>query len=159
MAAAVTMELGGDTPGHGGSLRTHQFRIRIGKRWFAIGVEQHGGLIKRVLVDSHPVDVEVEETSSTRWKPAAHQQGVSSSVHESAVEMEEDRRIVSPMPGRVISVAVGVGDLVSDGDELCVVEAMKMEQSMRSSIGGVVKAIHVVPGQNVATGDLLVELE
>lgn len=146
-------------PEHGGNLRKHQFRIRIGKRWFSIVTEQRGGLIKRVLVDGHPVDVEVEGTGVHRWKPAVHRQGMGSSAHEPSSEPEEDRRVVSPMPGRVISVAVEVGDLVSDGDELCVVEAMKMEQSMRSSIDGVVKVIHVVSGQNVAAGDLLVELE
>ncbi len=63
------------------------------------------------------------------------------------------------MPGRIIAVSVHAGDRVKPGDELCVIEAMKMEQSLRVSHEGTVKAVHVEPGRQVKAGDLLVEFE
>ena len=51
------------------------------------------------------------------------------------------------------------GDRVSAGDEVCVVEAMKMEQSIRAPKSGVVKTIHVQPMDSVSANDPLMELE
>ena len=63
------------------------------------------------------------------------------------------------MPGKVISTMVRPGDRVSAGDEVCVVEAMKMEQSIRTGRDGVVKAVHIQPMDSVSANDPLVELE
>ena len=63
------------------------------------------------------------------------------------------------MPGRVISIMVRPGDQVSEGDELCVVEAMKMEQTLRSSRSGVITVIHVQPMDSVVANQPLIELE
>ena len=63
------------------------------------------------------------------------------------------------MPGRVISIMVRPGDQISVGDELCVVEAMKMEQSIRAARSGIVKIIHVQPMDSVSASDPLMELE
>jgi biotin carboxyl carrier protein len=63
------------------------------------------------------------------------------------------------MPGRVVAVTVRPGDAVSEGQEVAVIEAMKMEQSMRSPLAGVVKAVHVQPLQQVTGDQPLVELE
>ena len=63
------------------------------------------------------------------------------------------------MPGRVLSIMVRPGDRVSAGDEVCVVEAMKMEQSIRVGREGVIKTIHVQPLDSVRANDPLIELE
>ncbi len=63
------------------------------------------------------------------------------------------------MPGRVMSITVRPGQRVSAGEEVCVVEAMKMEQSIRASRAGVIKAIHVQPLDSVSADDPLIELE
>ena len=70
-----------------------------------------------------------------------------------------DNIIVSPMSGRVIAILVRPGDLVTTGQEVCVVEAMKMEQSIRATRNGVVKAVLVQPTDSVRTNDPLIELE
>ena len=72
---------------------------------------------------------------------------------------EDARHITSRLSGSVLLVSVQPGDSVSVGDEVCVVEAMKMEHSIRSAVPGVVKAVNVTPGQQVSFGDILVELE
>ena len=58
-----------------------------------------------------------------------------------------------------MSILVRPGDRVSSGDEVCVVEAMKMEQSIRSPRDGVIKTVHVQPLDSVNANDPLVELE
>ncbi|RHZ79324.1 hypothetical protein Glove_149g52 [Diversispora epigaea] len=69
------------------------------------------------------------------------------------------KMILSPMPGRVVSLAVAVGDVVSQGVEIAVVEAMKMQNVLRSVRVGKVKKIKVKPGDAVAADEVLVEFE
>ena len=63
------------------------------------------------------------------------------------------------MPGLVVRVAVAVGDAVQAGQALVVMEAMKMENELRSSATGTVKAMLAAPGTAVEKGAVLVELE
>ncbi|MBM4342495.1 MAG: hypothetical protein FJ100_03865 [Deltaproteobacteria bacterium] len=68
-------------------------------------------------------------------------------------------RIKASMPGRVVRVGCKPGDVVADGAVVAVLEAMKMENDVRATGGGVVKVVAVQAGDNVETGALLVELE
>jgi acetyl/propionyl-CoA carboxylase alpha subunit len=65
----------------------------------------------------------------------------------------------APMPGKVIAVKVAPGDTVGRGDELLVVEAMKMENAVRAPREGRVKSVSARVGDMVAPGVVLVELE
>jgi acetyl-CoA carboxylase biotin carboxylase subunit len=67
--------------------------------------------------------------------------------------------IVAPMPGKVLAVAVGAGDVVAARDLLVVLEAMKMEHRIEALRDGVVKTVAVAPGALVAGGASLIELE
>lgn len=69
------------------------------------------------------------------------------------------RPLVAPMPGLVVKVHVAVGDVVEPGKPLVSMEAMKMENELRSPGAGTVKAILATPGQAVEKGAVLVELE
>jgi len=64
----------------------------------------------------------------------------------------------SPMPGKVLKILVGVGQKVSAGDPLIILEAMKMEHTMRAVVDGVVESILVGNGEVVAPGQLLVKI-
>ncbi len=65
----------------------------------------------------------------------------------------------APLPGAVTKVLVSQGDVVAEGDGLVVLEAMKMEHTLRSDGAGTVGEIACVPGQQVDVGDLLVAVE
>ena len=67
--------------------------------------------------------------------------------------------LVAPMPGLIVRVNVAVGQAVGAGMGLVVMEAMKMENELRATAAGTVKAIHVQTGQAVEKGMVLVELE
>jgi pyruvate carboxylase subunit B len=65
----------------------------------------------------------------------------------------------APMPGLIVRVHVQVGEAVQPGQALVVMEAMKMENELRATAGGKVKAIVAGPGTAVEKGALLIELE
>ena len=65
----------------------------------------------------------------------------------------------APLPGRIIEVLVKVGDKVNAEDEVVILEAMKMENSITTDYAGTVKRILVEPGQIVPTDGVLVEIE
>jgi propionyl-CoA carboxylase alpha chain len=65
--------------------------------------------------------------------------------------------VTAPLPGVIKSVSVRSGQQVSSGDELLVIEAMKMDNIIRASREGTVGAIHVSKGHQVGYGELLLE--
>ncbi len=64
----------------------------------------------------------------------------------------------SPMPGQVLKILVELGQRVSAGDPLVILEAMKMEHTMRAAVNGVVESILVSDGEVVGPGQLLVQI-
>jgi len=67
--------------------------------------------------------------------------------------------LISPMPGLLVSVAVKEGDVINSGQELAVLEAMKMENTLLAERDGVVARVHYKPGANLAVDDIIMELE
>jgi biotin carboxyl carrier protein len=65
--------------------------------------------------------------------------------------------VAAPLPGVIKSIAVRPGQQVSIGDELLVIEAMKMDNAIRASRDGTVETIHVTEGRQVAYGERLLE--
>jgi len=66
--------------------------------------------------------------------------------------------VTAPMPGLIVRVYVQPGDEVAAGQGVIAMEAMKMENELRSTTAGTVKAVLVQPGQAVEKGAVLVEL-
>lgn len=121
----------------------------------------------RVKVDGVDYDVElpnspVRELSAA---PSVKPGGVSRSTRSTT----QDRPTPTPgpsantmtavMPGRILSVPVSVGDTVSRGDLICVIEAMKMEQQIGATRDGTISMVHVSDGDTVSHGQILVEFE
>ena len=75
------------------------------------------------------------------------------------VKIDTTKSILSPMPGAVVSVAVQPGDTVVDGQELCIIEAMKMQNILKSERDGKIKSVNVKAGDSVAVDELLIEFE
>ena len=64
-----------------------------------------------------------------------------------------DIAVESPITGVIVEISVSVGEEVSDGDLLVVIESMKMENEILSEHDGVVKQILVFPNQNISQED------
>ncbi|POB12452.1 hypothetical protein C0Z22_15480 [Halobacteriovorax sp. DA5] len=67
--------------------------------------------------------------------------------------------LLTKMPGKVVKINVEVGQTVAAGETLIILEAMKMENEIKSGIDGVVKAIHVKEGDALEENVLMLEVE
>ncbi len=76
-----------------------------------------------------------------------------------AVVSTKANSVVSPMPGLLVKIPVKVGDKVSAGKTLAIVEAMKMQNELRAQIDGIVKKINYKEGEQVDAFVPIVELE
>ncbi|MCA9022132.1 MAG: hypothetical protein KDA74_18415, partial [Planctomycetaceae bacterium] len=74
-------------------------------------------------------------------------------------DSSDPKQIGAVMPGVVVSLSIKVGSKVKAGDQLLMLEAMKMQTSVISEQDGVVKEILAEPGTQVESGDLLIVLE
>jgi propionyl-CoA carboxylase alpha chain len=72
---------------------------------------------------------------------------------------DTSRFVMSPMPGLLRSLSVEVGDRVDEGGEVAVVEAMKMENILKSQRSGRVGKVHAQPGDALTVGQVIVEFE
>lgn len=157
-------------------------KVRIGERWYAVEVDDLDANPVKVLVDGEPVEVDID-----RLPPSDVGQSVAAPVAENVVFAESTtpddelpaqaaqsaladpaeaparppqavREFRSPMAGVIMSVSVKKGDQVVTGDEICILEAMKMQQVLRADWSGIVDAVHVGPGHQIREGDLIAEL-
>ncbi len=92
------------------------------------------------------------------WEGAAHTL-LQEREGAAAGQRHHEGDLEAPMPGKVIKVSVGPGDPVQKGDEVLVIEAMKMENSLRAPRAGTVKSVACRVGDMVAPGAVLVEIE
>jgi biotin carboxyl carrier protein len=67
--------------------------------------------------------------------------------------------VLAIMPGKIIRVMVGPGQKVKEGDPVCVLEAMKMENELHAHQSGTVRVVHVKPGDDVEKDQVLVEIK
>ena len=137
-------------------------RVKVGERWYTVQVDNLSTSPISVSVEGETFYVDVEGLPQSKQTPrrADHQPTSRTAPPTGARPTPgvSDKIIRSPMPGRILAVTVRPGDSVSPGQEVCVVEAMKMEQSIRALQDGTVKKVHVQPLQQVGTNDPLVEL-
>ena len=140
-----------------------QIRIKVRGKWHTVEVEEPQRYPFQVTVDGEVMEVEVEvgpqqrdpASPSSRPQPAEP----TGPVGLTAITQEDQKIIRSPMPGRIVSISVNVWDQVTPVTELCVLETMKMEQSVRFSQQGIIRAVFVHPGQSVSVGEPLIQLE
>ncbi len=72
---------------------------------------------------------------------------------------DTSKMLLCPMPGLVVKLEVAVGDEVQDGQALCTIEAMKMENILRAERKGVVTKINASAGDSLAVDDVIMEFE
>ena len=129
-------------------------------------LEKAGGVLlaenekEELLLELFPL---VAKAYLTGVKEAAYAEKVAadpSLKKEEAVELQPitGDTILAPLPGRVIELKVKVGDKVNAGDEVMILEAMKMENSITTDYAGFVKQILVAEGDTVAADAILIEV-
>jgi biotin carboxyl carrier protein len=108
-----------------------------------------GPRLVEVVVDGWRFELEVEPAAR-----AALRERASSDRRAMAHGLGAEVRAI--IPGRVVAVTVAPGDPVSAGQQLLVVEAMKMQNEVRTPLAGIVERLAVAEGQTIELGDLLV---
>ena len=108
----------------------------------------------------------VAKTSLTEQKKKAYEAAKPAAPKAEEKPVEEKKQAVitgntvtAPLPGRIIDIKVKVGDEVKAGQEVLVLEAMKMENAVTTDYSGKVKQILVQAGDTVATDAVLLEIE
>ena len=143
-------------------------KFAVSEREYQVGGEK--SLVEVISVGEDHVDALVE---GVRYRFDIRQHGadyyVRSSLGQRTVmrlprfpektASEKHQSANSPMPGQVLRILVAEGQQVKPGDALIVLEAMKMEQTIKATIQGVVRAVLVKPAEVVAPGQMLVEIE
>lgn len=82
---------------------------------------------------------------------------VPTAIPEALSDVSKISAVKAPIPGVIVSIAVKEGDSVKKGQELCVLEAMKMKNSIRSSRDGIVGAINIKVGDHAQQSQVLIE--
>jgi len=75
------------------------------------------------------------------------------------VKLDVTKMLLAPMPGTVVSIPIKVGQQVVVGQEVCVIEAMKMQSVFTAQKDGIIKGVYVPEGKMVAADELIYELE
>jgi biotin carboxyl carrier protein len=120
-----------------------------------------------LLVDGHAYEIKREQTAtdlhmwvgSTRFVVELHDPRSLRSRKHGAGDEKGPRKILAPMPGRIVRVLVAENSEVEAGQGVVVVEAMKMQNEIKSPKKGIVKKISAAPGAAVNPGDVLAIVE
>jgi acetyl-CoA/propionyl-CoA carboxylase biotin carboxyl carrier protein len=153
------------------------FTLTLGGRAYAVTVDGDTVLVDgkpfdvrmdgdRVLVDNVAYEVQIEDDRAIvggiahslkieglgeQKKAAGKESARQMTAHEGAV--------TAIMPGKIIRLLVEIGEQVSEGDVICILEAMKMENELRAPKAGTIEALYVEPGQDVEMGSVLAEIK
>ncbi len=127
---------------------TQLYSLLLDNHSYEVFVERREGLYY-VMISGELFTVDVEDA---RLKQLKAMGGLAHEEHDSAV-------VSAPMPGLVVKVMVAAGDTVAEDQGLVILEAMKMENEIRSPRAGVVRSVGVSAGKTVNLGDLLVVVE
>jgi biotin carboxyl carrier protein len=128
-------------------VRSGTWSLLVAGRSFVVDLDERK-LGTAVLIGNVDTVVEVEDARRKRLaRSVAHGDGA-----------KRGEIVRAPIAGKVVKVLVAPGDQVAAGQSVVVLEAMKMENEIRSESGGTVASVHIESGQSVDTLDTLVTL-
>lgn len=128
------------------------FQVKVNGVSYQVEVEEVAGGFAPAPIAA-PVPAPVAAAPSAAPAPAAAPAPVAASAPVGSGE-----KVNSPMPGTILDIKVNVGDSVSKGQVLCILEAMKMENEIIAPRDGVVAQVVVAKGASVNAGDPLMVL-
>ena len=111
-----------------------------------------------VKINGKQYDVEIEKMGAQQGMQVQQAPPMQQAAPMQQPSGGKDTEVVSPMPGSVFDIQVAVGQTVSAGQNLIILEAMKMENEIVAPCNGTVKQILVSKGAMVDTNDVLVVL-
>lgn len=165
------------------------FIAKLGDQNYTVEIEEIGKSLYRVSVDGNEILVDGKKTGRSNYSLIINHRSFEVDVDiteteyrvlvdgrnyhidlvderrmrvggfQSGIQLQGRQNISVPMAGKVIAVLVNEGDHIEKGQGLVIVEAMKMENEVRSPVQAEVKEVKVKAGQAVVSGELLVVVE
>ena len=143
-------------------MKDYSFKINGHQYDVTINDVNEESSVANVVVNGTPSDVEIQGAKVSTIKKAqaaAPSADAAQAVSAARPAAGPGVNVTAPLPGTVVSVKVSVGDKVTAGQTLIVLEAMKMENNIDAVQGGTVKSIDTQAGATVMEGDLLMVIE
>lgn len=140
----------------------NSFRVQIDGRTVDVRLDDHRDLAHSAVtpevtpLPARTLGGDLPPAATTR--PATPTSATAAPAGTGAKPTARDR-MTAPMPGAILSVDVAVGDSVSRGDTVMVLEAMKMNNALRAPKDGVIAEVYVAPGDSVRFGQKLLRFE
>lgn len=146
-----------------------KYNFEINQKNFDVTISGITGNTASVLVNGQPYNVRICDQSKTSAQQTAAQSGVTAQTTATPTPIQSQKTgaliprvvqgqgepILAPIPGLIMEVRVKVGDAVSVGQIVSILEAMKMENSLTTHVSGRVKEIRVEKGSEVSTGNVI----
>ncbi len=137
-----------------------KFKFTINGNDYSVDVHGIEENLARLEVNGTPYNVELHRTVKASKTPTLVRTAVKQQVIPDIQKKEggSSHPILAPLPGSILKLEVGKGDIVEKGQLLLIMEAMKMENRVLADRAGVVENIKVQPGDSVLQGDVILEI-
>lgn len=112
-----------------------------------------------ITVNGKTYDVAVEEAGSDSAATSSSPVQTASPAPTPTAPIADGTKVSAPMPGTILDIKVSVGDTVSEGAPLFVLEAMKMENDVNAPCSGKVVSVNTTKGSTVETGTVLAVIQ
>ncbi len=143
-----------------------EYKYKINGNTYKVAIGDIDNNIAEVEVNGVPYKVELDKakkpvTIMNAPRPSAAPRNADGGkvITKPATKSTGGYKVVSPLPGTIVSIPVKAGDTVKAADTVVVLEAMKMENSIHAGRDGVVKSIEVQAGDAVLEGAALITIE
>ena len=141
------------------------YRFKINGNGYEVAINSVEGQTASVTVNGTPYTVELEEAPAApvqavpvQAAPVQAAPAAAPAPSAAPAASGAGKAVTSPLPGVIIAVKVNVGDKVKAGQEVAVLEAMKMENSIEATQDGTITAINVAKGDSVLEGAPIVTI-
>jgi len=140
-----------EAPAKGENLRT--FNVFVDQDYFEVGVEEVGGTPMVSYVQ--PAPAKAATAAPKAAAPAAPKPAAAPKVEAPKAAAVDGTPLLAPMPGMIVKYEKNVGDAVTQGETVVVLEAMKMENALAAPASGTIKAINFKSGDSVQKSAVL----
>jgi pyruvate carboxylase subunit B len=143
-------------PAKGEALRT--FNVYVDEEYFEVGVDEVGGspvLSYIQQMPAMPAAPMMMPAAAPVARPAPAPAAAAAPAPAPAAAEVAGTALKAPMPGMIVKYQKSVGDAVSEGETVVVLEAMKMENALPATVGGTIKAVNFASGDSVQKNDVL----
>ena len=152
IAGKLVEKIEKEAPAAGDNLR--KFNVFVDNEYFEVGVEEIGGKPMVSYIHQPPVAAAAPAPAVSAPSPAPSAPAAKPSPAAPAPAVDGSA-IHAPMPGMIVRFDKNVGDAVSKGETIVVLEAMKMENALASPVDGTIKSINFKSGDSVPKGAVL----